>query len=714
MKIYAHVETTKPCTLIIHTVHRSTIDDLKLEVLKKYEAKQGQKLSPSEVQVNNKYKKPIEGALKVDNYFDELDDVFIVPKTTKASLVNKEMTPKATSRLSDTVMEDLLTKGKQESVKSHFKTASDCYEKILANCPSNKEALVSLIQLWIKIGRPNVVEKWSDEALKYYSTDLDVIIEAGKLKHACKDYEESSQLFNKALDLMKKKDCGVHKLKDVQILAANSMYFLGGVWEAPSVQLVMSVVEPERTHFEGLLLYAKIALNRGLIQDAVRVLLRLIVQQKEHEEIKQLLADCFENEESLEFVFEELKTGEGLGSACAFLAARIKDFSAIPAAIKLYERALEVEAKNPSIALNYLHTLELILQVDKAFEFAKTFLKRAPISLIPQFDNKDIALILQDLAPYQKSGELGWMKQEGWESTMNGNEVEEIVEETKFSDEELDLLAFMFTVVKMSFIGGALERVRKMTELISLCCKASKTELHRTLIRNEAAYFNCIHQIIKQSPPPSIIQNASFEAFYLCGDSHCLSGAWRRVEVFGKEHVLVPKLVTGCKVWHLRKESRFYPKAGFAKVMESIPNHSSVILLFGEIDCREGISLAVEKCKYDSQTQAIEKTISIYLEVIEDLIAKRDFTIYVHPVPPVLDVTRLVVKAYNQALKKAIVSLMEKKEATKGKLYWLDFFNELLSEDGRRLKPQLEFDETHLAPCYTQYLQNALLKCHTN
>lgn len=89
----------------------------------------------------------------------------------------------------------------------------------------------------------------------------------------------------------------------------------------------------------------------------------------------------------------------------------------------------------------------------------------------------------------------------------------------------------------------------------------------------------------------------------------CLLGAWQRLEVFGKEHVLVPKLVTGCKVWHLRKESRFYPKTGFEKVMESIPNNSSVILIFGEIDCREGISLAVEKCKVRSNFMNLFLTI---------------------------------------------------------------------------------------------------------
>ncbi len=47
---------------------------------------------------------------------------------------------------------------------------------------------------------------------------------------------------------------------------------------------------------------------------------------------------------------------------------------------------------------------------------------------------------------------------------------------------------------------------------------------------------------------------------FVCGDSHTLPTAWQRVIVEGISRVLVPKLVTGLKHWHLRPESDFYPK----------------------------------------------------------------------------------------------------------------------------------------------------------
>jgi len=182
MKIYAHVEIEKPCTLIIHTNGRTTIEEFKLEVLKRYASKLGSQLSPTEVSVRTKYKKPVEGCVKVEDYFEPLDDIFIVSKTAPIPTASKVEPPKPVSKLGANVIDDLLLKAKQETTRNHFKTASDCYEQILADNPSHKDALVALMDLWVRIGRPLMVEHWCDESVRSHSTDLDFIISAGKLK----------------------------------------------------------------------------------------------------------------------------------------------------------------------------------------------------------------------------------------------------------------------------------------------------------------------------------------------------------------------------------------------------------------------------------------------------------------------------------------------------------------------------------------------------
>lgn len=157
------------------------------------------------------------------------------------------------------------------------------------------------------------------------------------------------------------------------------------------------------------------------------------------------------------------------------------------------------------------------------------------------------------------------------------------------------------------FLTGRLSGIPRLISLIEPV-RVGK-ELHKTAIRNEQAYYSCIAQLLSvhdnfRQSTISGLQGPSSEAVaaasvYVCGDSHTLATAWREIKLQGQPTYLRPALVTGLKHWHLRKESTFYPKLHFWHVLSSIPSRSKVVFLFGEIDCREGILLAVEKCKYE-------------------------------------------------------------------------------------------------------------------
>lgn len=83
-------------------------------------------------------------------------------------------------------------------------------------------------------------------------------------------------------------------LKQLQLGTARSLYAMGGHHQDHAAKIVMSVVGPDQTHFDGLLEYAKIAYDRGLLTDALHVLLRLVIKEegREHREVKLYLAKC--------------------------------------------------------------------------------------------------------------------------------------------------------------------------------------------------------------------------------------------------------------------------------------------------------------------------------------------------------------------------------------------------------------------------------------
>jgi hypothetical protein len=76
-----------------------------------------------------------------------------------------------------------------------------------------------------------------------------------------------------------------------------------------------------------------------------------------------------------------------------------------------------------------------------------------------------------------------------------------------------------------------------------------------------------------------------------------LIGAWHSITLAGQQRLLHPLLVTGLKVWHLRPDSCCSQKHQFWAAVSQLPKDSEVVLLLGEIDCREGMVTAVEKMK---------------------------------------------------------------------------------------------------------------------
>jgi hypothetical protein len=203
---------------------------------------------------------------------------------------------------------------------------------------------------------------------------------------------------------------------------------------------------------------------------------------------------------------------------------------------------------------------------------------------------------------------------------------------------------------------------------------------------------------------------------YVCGDSHTLAPAWKVLKVKQKRLRLKPALVTGLKHWHLRREGYFYPKRNFYYVCgvdtrsplkkalglfgdhvetPTIPDKATVLFLLGEIDCREGILVAVEKLRYASVEEGIRHTAQIFVDVASRLARHKRWKVLVHPVPPVLDETRAMVLKYNATLRGLVDECSE--------LTWVDCFDGFLDGSGK-LDARWRLDGTHLHPRYLDEL----------
>ena len=125
-----------------------------------------------------------------------------------------------------------------------------------------------------------------------------------------------------------------------------------------------------------------------------------------------------------------------------------------------------------------------------------------------------------------------------------------------------------------------------------------------------------------------------------------------------------------------------------------------MLFIFGEIDCREGILVAVEKDRYGSVSEGMTATQTHYLNTLKALSAAKRLDCLVHPIVPVLDETRAIVQQYNALLEAAV------KRLAHPSVRWVDgVFDGLLTAGSLpMLRDEFKLDGTHLHPDYVTSL----------
>ncbi|GAX80742.1 hypothetical protein CEUSTIGMA_g8177.t1 [Chlamydomonas eustigma] len=484
--------------------------------------------------------------------------------------------------------------------------------------------------------------------------------------------------------------------------------------------LVMELVLADKSNWDYLFMYATIALERGHLEDAIKVSLSLLVQRSKDSNVKALLAQCLMLSSSLDVMMAQI--GGSSAAAMAYLANCVKDHGAVTAAVQLFLKAVLLEPSSSTYSLNYLHALELDQQYDLVVKEALRFCKDGSFRLGGDLTSlTSVVSELQSVCTLQHMTSLNWLRASAGHYDAKGDSPPRSVAglssatlKVAYSPDQLELLAILFTATKVLYVGGALHQAGRLCELVETARLASTVELHKTKIRNEAAYFGCIHRLSLQFKAPLTSEELNLKPLYLCGDSHCLSAAWRVVTLRGERRLIQPLLITGCKIWHLRPKSLFYPKLQFMNTMKKLKPGSQVVMLFGEIDCREGLLLAVQKCKYDSLSEGISHTVDIYVELLLELIQELDLELFVHPIAPVLKETRPVVIPFMSVLKSKVLKAATTPQARgqshpSSRLHFLDFFDDLLVPgEVPALKSDLEFDGTHLSPEYIKILSSSL------
>jgi hypothetical protein len=226
-----------------------------------------------------------------------------------------------------------------------------------------------------------------------------------------------------------------------------------------------------------------------------------------------------------------------------------------------------------------------------------------------------------------------------------------------------------------------------------------------THVRIDCIFANVLHLIVSYDPLPSLAPEAPAPPpIFAVGESHVLPLSWRKVLYRGAEHLLVPRLAQGCKAYHAGREARGREASILNRHVDSVPDGSVVLMVLGEIDCRdnEGICKAVDELKYPTVQAAVEATVRGYLDYVHGVALGRGIQFMLLTVRPPFPKDsarqREAVSCFNQTLINMVLDLNS--PAVKV----LDMTAAVMDPNTGITLPHYQLDDTHLNPRVVEHV----------
>ncbi|XP_074654375.1 uncharacterized protein LOC141908291 isoform X2 [Tubulanus polymorphus] len=578
-------------------------------------------------------------------------------------------------------------KAATELKSGNTKSAVTLYQTVIQSDPTNVQALERMVDIFLTVKRPDVAVKYAKMLKKLKSCSVFHRIKLGKcflmLENAAKSEKIFADIYENEMKNLPRNDqfdvkCALAQSYELQGMRDKAIIHYHNVMQQYTYHATAAVRYADliSSHHEKLFLSIQLTTTAMMLDRAdtrIPVVLCKLVQKPGGVEI---LENIIGRQSAALFVLYEV----------------LYNYGATNEAEKILFKAVQCDPNDLIILLAYMHLLELKGKHGACIQFMKTQLKTQSLaSSVHQPHQQQLLEQYLNIIETVPEDIYLWNCLQYEDNTNTSSE-------RPYGNIEIFFTAILFTSVKIFYVNGALRIVQKLMSILEHLWPGR--DLHKTAIRNEAAYFRCIQLVMKQCPPDVIncsdLNSQNF--LYFLSDSHCITPAWQKLLCKGTPVTVHPVLSTGTKIWHLRHEEKLYTREGFFTAIKVIPNNALVVVNFGEIDCRESLTTCVQKCYYDSLEEAMECLIDIYIKVLDNLQIEYRWKIYVHPIAPVIDVTRPIVVRFNQALRRRV----EKH----GTLKWLDIEKDLLKPAGS-LKSIYEFDDTHLHPAYLELLQNA-------
>jgi tetratricopeptide (TPR) repeat protein len=511
-----------------------------------------------------------------------------------------------------------------------------CESKLAREFPSDVTLTALLIESRLGAEHFDAAVSLAEKAIKQHATEGHLYYLLGKALSGQGNPDEAELAFRRALQLVEKnpRDFAKDFALEVSALLAESVYDSGRHNEAAQIVNELVTTPSGFTHVPLLYAYSRFAAEYDKVEEPLQALLKAVTIDQNNLRVNTLLSKLLSSERGvMELMRQVPPSGNGgtVSQAYAFLANIARDRSVFSAAKALLTVALEKRPSFASYALNLAHVYENICDMGGALTVISQFFRNnadlrigkygptcAQLAAAMEEADSEAVLSVNVVTKeyvkwvYDSDGGHCEVLEVSSDDVANADVISAAPSAKEaYNDSDLDLMAIGFTAVKILYHAGKIALLPRLFKHLEPARTASLTAIHMTSIRNEHAYYSCVGQVLatrvtwrcfsglassqaavetatEADPAPFAVVNAAFtdpslqneaaykKPIYFCSDSHTIPAAWSILAVKGIQRMLIPKLVTGLKQWHLRKQSDFYPKAHFWNTIKTIPDRAEV------------------------------------------------------------------------------------------------------------------------------------------
>lgn len=292
------------------------------------------------------------------------------------------------------------------------------------------------------------------------------------------------------------------------------------------------------------------------------------------------------------------------------LGVTLKDLGQFDSAVASCRRALEIKPDYADAYINLARVLTSQGKMDDAVAFSQNAVDAKPLYSLAHYN---LGIALKDKCRLREASE-SFLKAISLEPGSS---------------------ASLTAAIKLAILNYLQTDLPRASEMLELGRPILEKLDHSD--RPSHAYYQYLDHLLRWwNKNGTIYQNDNIaDILYAVGESHVLSIHNLPILNMSKPFRCHGMWIEGCKQWHLGCEAYNQYKYQFESIMQSIPRHATVLMTFGEIDCRpdEGIVEAWQKSQGKKIEDIALATATNYLQYISQIAAKRNHKVIICGIP---------------------------------------------------------------------------------